>query len=466
MHPAAVAEPGSGALRHRWGDQMRKSACTALRFLAWASLVLLLAGPPHCAQAASEVVAGAATPIPTRHGVQIGRQHNYKEEKSRHGSRIFSGELSSPPLSVARPSTKVEVIAHWYNDFGLDYTRAGGGGISWYDWRWNHHDAEANGYQPYDPSRHPLLGWYRGDDAKALDWICYWLREYGVAAVNLVSTERLNTATWSRPSDRYFWLHQLFTKVPNFQGLQYTLSAGYSGTPGEITRSWDKVVEFYLEHPNFYRIRVGDKSYPLIFCFELEMVRGALDGYGASAPKTAAMYRSLADRFKRAGYGGVAILGRHPTPTHYRPDGSPVIRNLDQASLEKDGVFILRASYNFEWTSGKSYQELVDNYDLSRLDPVQKRRTVGNVMTSALSKAPHPSRWNYPGHSPELFQRWVTKAVRQIEKNEMPRILTVYNVSEWAEGGPGLVPNMQDGFRYLEALKEGVSGTPTGQSIR
>ncbi len=29
---------------------------------------------------------------------------------------------------------------------------------------------------------------------------------------------------------------------------------------------------------------------------------------------------------------------------------------------------------------------------------------------------------------------------------------TVYNIAEYAEGGPSLQPNMQDGFGYLEAV--------------
>ena len=38
--------------------------------------------------------------------------------------------------------------------------------------------------------------------------------------------------------------------------------------------------------------------------------------------------------------------------------------------------------------------------------------------------------------------------------NGNPKMLTVYNVGEWAEGGPGLQPNQRDGFGYLQAIKE------------
>lgn len=35
---------------------------------------------------------------------------------------------------------------------------------------------------------------------------------------------------------------------------------------------------------------------------------------------------------------------------------------------------------------------------------------------------------------------------------DAPKLVTAYNVSEWSEGGPGLQPNVQDGFAYLDAV--------------
>jgi len=50
----------------------------------------------------------------------------------------------------------------------------------------------------------------------------------------------------------------------------------------------------------------------------------------------------------------------------------------------------------------------------------------------------------------------LTKAVAHIDQHELPRIITCYNVSEWAEGGPALQPNMQDRFGYLEAVRNAL----------
>ena len=38
----------------------------------------------------------------------------------------------------------------------------------------------------------------------------------------------------------------------------------------------------------------------------------------------------------------------------------------------------------------------------------------------------------------------------------MRRTVTCYNLSEWAEGGPGLQPNVYDRFGYLDAIRSTI----------
>ena len=53
--------------------------------------------------------------------------------------------------------------------------------------------------------------------------------------------------------------------------------------------------------------------------------------------------------------------------------------------------------------------------------------------------------------------RYMQKAVAQPEKYPaLPQVIMCYNMSEWAEGGPGLVPNVRDRFGYLEAIRDAV----------
>ena len=59
----------------------------------------------------------------------------------------------------------------------------------------------------------------------------------------------------------------------------------------------------------------------------------------------------------------------------------------------------------------------------------------------------------------------VEKAVNKILTDDLPRMLTVYNVAEWAEGGPGLQPNKKDGFGYLKETLDVVRNLPIVESV-
>jgi len=97
-------------------------------------------------------------------GNLVGLQHNHLEENEKTlGGRqpYHSGNLVAPPLSAGPGPVAADLLAHWYNDFGLQqrWLREQGktGWIGWYYWTWNFHNAGGDGY---DPARHPLLGFY------------------------------------------------------------------------------------------------------------------------------------------------------------------------------------------------------------------------------------------------------------------------------------------------------------------
>src|SRR5216117_592209 len=64
-------------------------------------------------------------------GLVIGLQQNPLEigfSSAAASRRITGGDLLEPPLAAPPTGPRtVDVIAHWYNDFGLEYTREGGG---------------------------------------------------------------------------------------------------------------------------------------------------------------------------------------------------------------------------------------------------------------------------------------------------------------------------------------------------
>jgi len=127
-------------------------------------------------------------------------------------------------------------------------------------------------------------------------------------------------------------------------------------------------------------------------------------------------------------------------------------------ALAADGVLHLSGSYAALPATGDTYAERVASY----ARPVDCW-TAPNVVTSCHTHTPHPSKWNCPGSTPELFGQMLSKAadvacagVPAPDQQGSPPIVTCYNVAEWAEGGPGLQPNMRDRFGYLQAVRDVV----------
>lgn len=390
-------------------------------------------------------------------GHLIGLQQNHLEqdETTLGGPLPMTvGSLVSPPVSTANPTRRVDLLAHWYNDFGLEHRRLGAatkqGWIGWYYWTWNFHRDTKDGY---DPSRHPLLGFYRGDDPVVLDWQCYWLREYAVAGAILylgsppLTSPRDILDGWSEPSHPAYWVHQLFHRVPNFEGLPYVMT-GYApwsknATPEQQERveaSWRWMIEAtYLKYPHAYCLERDGQRYPVVYVHAESALRGVFDNY-RGAQRTVEFYGRIAKLFQAAGYGGFALLARYPMSA------------ADAAPLAGLGVLHYNASYSVDSGEGNSYEAHVNSFN-----PPTDPHTILNVVTARHTHSPHPSRWVCPGSTPALFEQMLRKATAHLEEHGQPRVITCYNMAEWAEGGPGLQPNLRDRFGYLEAVKRVVT---------
>ena len=99
-----------------------------------------------------------------------------------------------------------------------------------------------------------------------------------------------------------------------------------------------------------------------------------------------------------------------------------------------------------------TYAQVVDSFN-----PPSNPYVIQSIANSIDTQTPHESDWKCPGANPADFQRWINKCVGHLDANpNMKRIITLYNISEWAEGGPGLQPNVQDGFGYLEAIRDAI----------
>lgn len=364
------------------------------------------------------------------------------------GTPLDFGELAEPPTvdhAAASGPDDIDVIAHWYNDFGIE---GGSGWKGWYDWRWNFPtNRDGGGDDPrfdYDPARHPTLGFYAGDDPRALGWIAYWLRSAGVRAVSFPQSRGFTTDGWTGTGRD--WLETYFERTPNSDALDYVLPIGTAGSPAEIQRRADQLVATVRDHPNVYVFADDGKRYATVNAWDLESLRGTFDGYAdLNTPKTLGFLRSLASSFRALGYDGVAVLGRNPGVLGARWE-----------RFVGDGIRIVNASYDGNYDDGvthDTYADYTEQVDYEAVPDLRENAAIG-TFTALESVYPHPSGYHYMGSTPQLFRKQLDRARAYIDEHDLPRLMTVYNVSEWAEGGPGLVPNVRDGFGYLEALRQ------------
>ena len=428
-----------------------------------------------------------------------------------------AGATAAPVLHLAPtpavPSTGIDCGAFWYQDFGLEYTRVNApGSMVWYDWNWNH---KTRAGAAYYPDRHPSLGWYQGDNANALSWQVKWMMEAGCTwAVLQQRVTTLDTGTWATASNLQHWLYQLYTNVPAvasgafktalwvpqsdstgasalapsngnwssvtaytigqtaintaFDNRQYTaLTNNTNKQPNSnpsdwavraIPSNWTGLATFCAGRATSIKtITRAGKTYAVVYFFEGEVCRST---WGSGTFRNWLQDLGAAFNTANAAWDGVAVLVRNsPAPSVCDGVAGTGVINYDTA--ETNRAFLLRADYNgTDASSGAaaSYQGLIDAFPTfsATAKAEARQRRVYSISTSLKSVAPHPSTFNYPGHTPEKFAAFIAKARGEVTAGRGYPLLLINNVSEWAESGPGLQPNQQDGFGYLTALRNAL----------
>jgi hypothetical protein len=484
-------------------------------------------------------VVGALTDVLHSDGKSIGIGGNVFETLGTTSATTQSAIVPMAPSGVQRNlfQDSIQILANWYQDFGLAANQLDGTAYKgWYDWSWNH--VNTNGFTPttgpqtgvnqgYFKDRHPMLGWYHGDDPKVLSWQVKWMLEAGVHGTivqqRTPSGDFTAGGNWTNASNIDNWIWQLLNKVPNVGGdgllvsfwLPLTNVASPSGwasvaptysgydpsrtyiagetvlnnyydnriyrakttslnkQPNEhisdniwelvtMPAAWQTLVTNYANNASkIFTINRGGKKYALVYMFEGESCRSA---WGTGTLQAWLKELGAAMHTANPDWEGVAVLARNSTAPS-KADGITYGGLFDYDALETGRCLYLRGAYNgHECSPGatSSYQSIIDNfrnttYKASSASYAESRRVYA-VPTAMQSVLPHDTGFPFAGHSPAKFGAFVSKIRQTIEQGKGYPMLTIYNVSEWAEGGPGLQPNKQDGFGYLDALRDAMEG--------
>lgn len=364
-------------------------------------------------------------------------QNKQQKIYTTYGDFIDFGEPNEPPLLDSIKNKGFDIIAHFYNDFGLKSTalepNQGHGSWKWYDWSWNFPNVS-----DYDESRVPLLGYYQGDDRKTLDWILYWLGKSGVNVLSLVKPSGINMTNWQNEENVNYWLYVLMNMCKNiksFKILPWIRSGGGSDT-SEIYETYKQYfIDFITTYKNnIYSYNLNGKNYLCAYIWDFESMRGVLDNYNGYS-NTIQFFKDFASSIKNLGFDGLNLICRNYG------------FNFEYKYIN-DGLIFMKGDYSSVNNATGTYEDYA-NSEFTIIDNL----TVLNVNTSHYSADIHPSNFNLPGSTPQLFSKILNKAIQTMIKNNLPKIITINNVSEWAESGAGLIPNIKDGFGYLDAVE-------------
>lgn len=342
----------------------------------------------------------------------------------------------------------------------------------------------------YDPQRHPLLGWYRDDDPIISDWISFWLREYGITLLSIAD------GAWTTP---------LFSGiVPNFSQLKFHLWFPTDLTPILRTRiercietagdrcprsTFELFSELWMDtferkvfpFANFHRVIHEGREYPALFLFKPQALRKSLgsraeickldasDRQHPSAcwtncenrtcglPEIEEFLSHIAEEMKNRGFGGLAVFARqgHTDEAQSERLATANVIYLETRYAAHEEVLDRSPSDSYSSLSSKVTSEW--NYE---------RYRTGNltVSTAGFTYPPHHNKLAFSGSTPKQFEEWLIDGAKRLidyQNTGLPQVITppilfIYNVSEWLEAGPGLQPNLQDGYGYLTAVGSAI----------
>lgn len=254
----------------------------------------------------------------------------------------------------------------------------------------------------------------------------------------------------------------LFLKAPNQDRMEFCLlvanHAGFRVGPEE----WDACCSRWLAlfaHPSY--VKADGK--PLIIFFS---PRELNDSFGGPEAVKAAFDR-LRDKALQAGLPGVAIAGcwsardvgpRQTLPDHEAESGYTFVTGYTMPHYAA-----------WDWPArSQSFQYLIDGHQKA-WDVLATHSVLPQIPLATLGWDPRP--WEkpglpeseqgiyYPDRSPEGVESMVENAVRWInahpDRTAPEKLLFMYAWNEYGEGGY-LTPTQRDGYKYLEAVQEGL----------
>jgi len=213
----------------------------------------------------------------------------------------------------------------------------------------------------------------------------------------------------------------------------------------------DRIINQYFKKPNYFKI----DGQPVFAIFSKEKL---LQSFGSSVEEARKALDYFREEARKAGFPGVHF--------QYNPGGGSLIPDEDvqkEVRQIEDIGFNSVTMYN---TGNRSEDYIV--YGSNAIDIWKQWSEMLNIPFFPVTSVGWDDTPRFPqygmkntvhyNHSPESFAAWLSKAKQYADSHpKQPKLMIINAWNEWVEGSY-LLPDMKNGFDYLDAVKEVMDG--------
>jgi len=212
-----------------------------------------------------------------------------------------------------------------------------------------------------------------------------------------------------------------------------------------------RVIEQYFKQPNYYKI----DGMPLFSIFSIDNL---LEGFGGSMEETRKALDYFRDEVKKAGFPGLHIQwnqgGGSVMSKEEAADFSDKVNKMGFNSVAMYNMGGINEDYVVYGTNSMKIRAQMDSILNVPLFPCV---SIGWDDTPRFPAKGIHDVVHYH-NTPASFAALLSKAKKYADSHpEQPKLITINAWNEWVEGSY-LLPDMLNGYGYLEAVKKVMSG--------
>ena len=209
----------------------------------------------------------------------------------------------------------------------------------------------------------------------------------------------------------------------------------------------DRVINQYFKQPNYFKIN-GE---PVFSVFSIHKL---MESFGGSAQETRKALDYFRDEVKKAGFPGLHIQWNQGGGSIMSDEKAKEFRkNVDVMGFNSVAMYNMGGMNEDYLVYGANSVKIREQMDEILDVPVFPCVSIGWDDTPRFPAKGIKDVVHYH-NTPDSFAALLSKAKEYADKQpDQPKLITINAWNEWVEGSY-LLPDMQNGFGYLEAVKE------------